>query len=66
MHKAHRLNATNCQKAKNKSLIEHSDLMMKENSRKDLIKITQYWLQRTSKTSKVNESVLEIFFCLDT
>ena len=41
-----------------------SYIMIKEKSRKDLIKIIEDWLQRISKTSKVNEIDLEIMFVL--
>ena len=54
----------NVQEAKNDSRIEPSYLMTKESSIKYIIKITEKWLEKSSKTSKVNESDLQIIIML--
>ena len=54
----------NFRQAKKLSQIEPSISMINQTSRKDLIKITEKWLQGSSKTSEVNKSDLEIIFML--
>jgi len=62
--KQHRANYIQCCKETNEDHLEPMDLMMKETSRKDLIKIVTNWLEKNKKKSGVNESELEIIFML--
>ena len=60
----HKSNFVQFKKDKNETQLEPSDLMMKETSRKDLIKIVTSWLNKNNNKKGANESELEIMFML--
>ena len=59
----HKSNFVQFQKDKNETQLEPSDLMMKEATRKDLIKIVKTWLTKDVNKKGVNKSELEIILC---
>ena len=60
----HRSNFVQFQKDKNETQLEPSDLMIKETTIKDLIKIVTTWQSKNVNKKGANKSELEIIFML--